>query len=374
VPWVVSKLERLLALINLTSHGLPHVPILLDSFWSNDLKWKNVIRQCKATEMNHMRDVDVVSVNYNAGSLLAKSVKASLAAGARKVLVVDNASDDGSIEKLESAVTSPDLVIIRNTKNLGFSAACNIGLQSSTAGTVLFLNPDAVLGEQALSRMVEALYGTSDAGMVGGLLCNLDGTEQAGGRRAFPTPSRAFIRAFKLSFLAKKVPNFVSDFNLYGEPLPAGNTKVEAISGACMLVKREAMCDVGTWDEDYFLHCEDLDLCMRFKQKGWSILFVPNAPIIHSKGVSSQSRPIFVEWHKHRGMLRFYAKFFRKQYPNLLWYMVVCSVWLRFVAVSALVALRRQVQERSEQDEPSNSRSGRDKRRRSVPAFFTPAE
>jgi len=79
---------------------------------------------------------------------------------------------------------------------------------------------------------------------------------------------------------------------------------------------------------------------MRLKQKNWSILFVPSASVTHSKGVSSQKRPIFVEWHKHRGMLRFYKKFFRRQYPSLVWYLVVLSVWVRFAGVSSVMLLR----------------------------------
>ena len=71
------------------------------------------------------------------------------------------------------------------------------------------------------------------------------------------------------------------------------------------MVKREVVVDVGRWDEGYFLHCEDLDWCMRFRQKGWKILFVPDARIIHVQGASSQSIPVFVEWHTHKGMVRF---------------------------------------------------------------------
>jgi GT2 family glycosyltransferase len=324
--------------------------------------------------MQQLLNVDIVTVNYNAGPLLIETVESAFNAGARHVFVVDNASDDGSIEHLESAVNFSGLVVIRNSKNLGFSAACNIGLQKSTASAVLFLNPDALLSSQALSRMVEALHSAPEVGMVGGLLCNLDGTEQAGGRRAFPTPGSAFIRAFNLSFLTKKRPSFVSDFDMCGLPLPVGNTQVEAISGACMLVKRDAMTDVGNWDAAYFLHCEDLDLCMRFKQKGWSILFVPKATIFHSKGACSQTRPNFVEWHKHHGMLRFYAKFFRRQYPNLLWYLVVFGVWLHFIAVCSLLAFRNLPKMRLMNVAPPSSRSGRDKFSRPVPFYPTQAE
>ena len=88
--------------------------------------------------------------------------------------------------------------------------------------------------------------------------------------------------------------------------------------------------DVGPLDDGYFMHCEDLDWCMRFRQKGRQILFVPTAKVVHFLGVCSKSRPIFVEWHKHKGMMRFYRKFFRHQYPGILMWLVGLGVWLRF--------------------------------------------
>lgn len=148
------------------------------------------------------------------------------------------------------------------------------------------------------------------------------------------------MRAFGLSKLGKWFPSLFSDFSLHKEPLPLVPTPVEAISGACMLVKREAMEDVGLWDEGYFLHCEDLDWCMRFRLKNWRVVFVPDAKVIHVWGACSRSRPFFVEWHKHQGMLRFYRKFQKNDYPGALWWLVVLGVWLRFGLVSIYFAAR----------------------------------
>ena len=277
---------------------------------------------------------DVVIVNYNAGKLLTDCVLSVFAAGAARAIVVDNHSTDGSLEYMAHTVKSDGLVVIRNGENLGFAAACNIGERASSSAQVLFLNPDSVLAPDALCRMVDVLQASPEVGMVGGFLCNPNGTEQPGGRRVFPTPKRAFMRAFGLSRLARFFPEVFSDFLLHQEPLPSAPAVVEAISGACMLVKRAAMDDVGLWDDTYFLHCEDLDWCMRFKLKAWKILFVPDAQVTHVWGACSRSRPFFVEWHKHHGMLRFYKKFFRHQYPGLLWGLVVVGVWLRFVMVA----------------------------------------
>jgi GT2 family glycosyltransferase len=125
-----------------------------------------------------------------------------------------------------------------------------------------------------------------------------------------------------------------------GLPLPTKPVSVEAISGAFMLVRRSALEAVGPMDDGYFLHCEDIDWCMRFRAIGLKILFVPYISIIHWKGFSSTARPIRVELHKHRGMIRFYYKFFRHQYPGILMYIVVVAVWLRFFAKAFLLMLK----------------------------------
>lgn len=282
-------------------------------------------------------DCDVIIVNYNAGELLLASVGSAFAAGASRVIVVDNNSHDDSLVQLERIHPAGDsLQIVRNTANLGFAVACNQGARLSAAPNVFFLNPDTELATNAMDRMLQALRSSPEIGMVGGFLCNPDGSEQAGGRRVFPTPRRAFMRAFGLSRLSTLFPSLLSDFLLHKEPLPSAPTVVEAISGACMLVKREAIESVGLWDEDYFLHCEDLDWCMRFHQAGWRVLFVPDARVMHVFGGCSRDRPYFVEWHKHLGFLRFYRKFFRGKYPAILWISVVMGVWFRF----SLVVLR----------------------------------
>ncbi|NUT88942.1 glycosyltransferase family 2 protein [Pseudomonas corrugata] len=276
-------------------------------------------------------ECDVVIVNYNAGDLLVACVSSVIAAGASKIIVVDNGSHDDSLARLEKTHASGDVLqVMKNPGNLGFSVACNQGALLSTAPNVFFLNPDTVLAVDAIGRLLLALHSSPEIGMVGGFLCNPDGSEQPGGRRVFPTPRRAFMRAFGLSRLSKRFPSVFADFLLHKEPLPATPIVVEAISGACMLVKREAIESVGLWDERYFLHCEDLDWCMRFRQAGWLVLFVPDAQVMHVFGGCSRHRPYFVEWHKHQGILRFYSKFFRQKYSTALWISVVIGVWFRF--------------------------------------------
>lgn len=274
--------------------------------------------------------VSVIIVNYNAGALLSSCVASALGQSS-EIIIVDNASADFSTDA--AASTWPHINIIRNDLNLGFATACNIGAKVAVGNHFLFLNPDCVLAADAVQRMLEAADSIEDVGMVGGLLVDPDGTEQGGGRRAVPTPWRSLVRATGLSRFADRWPRLFYDFHLHKQPLPAAPIEVEAISGACMLVPRHAMDKVGLWDESYFLHCEDLDLCMRFRRMDWKILFVPSAKVVHEKGACSHHRPIFVEWHKHKGMLRFYRKFFRNQYPGVLMTLVAVGVWLRFALV-----------------------------------------
>jgi len=276
-----------------------------------------------------------VVVNYNAGPLIVECVHLALQQ-CDEVVVVDNASADGSVALLESAFADNlAFRVVCNTTNLGFAAACNIGAAHATATHLLFLNPDCMLAPRAVARLVDALESDPNVGMVGGLLVNPDGSEQGGGRRAVPTPWRSFVRAFGLSRFADRWPKLFFDFHLHKQPLPPRPIEVEAISGACMLLRASTLTDIGGWDDAYFLHCEDLDLCIRLTRAGRKILFVPGARILHHKGVSSRARPIFVEWHKHRGMLRFYRKFFRHQYPGAFMWVVAVGVWSRFALAAA---------------------------------------
>lgn len=288
--------------------------------------------QVNASHVN----ISVIVVNYNAGPLLTDCVKSALGADT-EIIVVDNDSYDSSIDLLITRFPEQryPIRIIVNESNLGFAAACNVGAKAARGRHLLFLNPDCKLDSDAIQTMLAVLGKNPEAGMVGGLLVDPDGTEQGGGRRAVPTPWRSFVRAFGLSRFASRWPELFFDFHLHRQPLPAHPIEVEAISGACMMIRREALSSVGLWDEGYFLHCEDLDWCMRFHQAGWNILFVPDARIVHHQGTCSRARPFFVEWHKHRGMIRFYRKFFREDYPGALMLLVSLGVWLRFGAVAA---------------------------------------
>lgn len=287
-----------------------------------------------------MSPVDVIIVNYNAGRLLRNAIDSVLTAPKARVIVVDNASTDDSLEQLID-IPKERLSIIRNKQNKGFATACNQGIQNSTANDLFFLNPDANISVETLARLQTVLHSDNSIGMVGGLLLNNDGTEQGGGRRATPTPWRLFVRASGLYRFSKWWPNTFLDFHLDKQPLPDSPIDVEAISGACMLVSKDSIDNVGLWDENYFLHVEDLDWCQRYRLANYRIVFVPDAPVIHQKGHCSQKRRIWVEWHKHRGMMRFYRKFLKANYPGPTMWLVSASIWTRFALLATVIKMNQ---------------------------------
>ena len=294
------------------------------------------------------RPISIIIVNYNGGPLLHEAVDAALSSSVPvEVLISDNGSTDGSLNVIyQSFSKDPRVQIISNGSNLGFSRANNIALKQAEGDYVLLLNPDCLIQPDTISQLLDIMETTPDAGMAGCLIRNPDGTEQAGCRRAVPTPWRTLVRVLHLNKLFPKHPRFRT-FLLHQEPLPHKPHTVEAISGAFMLIRREAVEQVGYLDDNYFMHCEDIDWCMRFRHAGWNILFVPTVEVLHYKGTCSKDRPIRVCYYMHRSMIYFYRKFFRRQYPLPLMAIVVSTVWARFLALAVKEVVKRPFNKRS---------------------------
>jgi len=276
--------------------------------------------------------VSIIIVNYNSGQFLTASVTAVLASTVSvNVWVIDNASQDTSLINLR-LMNGNDarLNIIALDTNIGFAAANNLALRQINSEWLLLLNPDCIVQVDTLERMIAELINYPDVGMAGCLVCNPDGSEQAGCRRTLPSAWTGLSRALHLHRWLFRSKSF-KKMDLLDNPLPSQSVFIEAISGAFMLLRQTALQQVGVMDEGYFLHCEDLDWCEMFRQAGWKILFVPYVKVVHYKGVCSNTRPLFVLWHKHRGMVRFYRKFLSYRYSQLFDLVVISGIWLRFV-------------------------------------------
>jgi GT2 family glycosyltransferase len=285
----------------------------------------------------------VCIVNFNAGALLVESVSAVLgSAVVAEVIVSDNGSSDDSLSLLRDRYGDDSrLTIIENSKNLGFARANNVALQQTKAPYLLILNPDCVPAPGALVKMVAFMDAKPDAGMSGCVVRDPDGAEQVASRRVIPDPWIGLARLLHLEgFWADGLAGRRLDRT--HDPLPDEPVRVEAISGAFMLVRRQALEEVGSLDDAYFLHCEDLDWFVRFRRAGWHIYLVPDAEAVHHKGVCSVGRPIAVLWHKHKGMHRFFRKFQFRDYPLPLSLLVLLGIWLHFAAVIPVAWVRRE--------------------------------
>lgn len=270
--------------------------------------------------------LSVIVVNFNAGHLLADCVAAVLGSGVPlEVIVVDNGSEDASLGRLrERFRQDPRLAILENGTNLGFAKANNRALPLARADRLLFLNPDCITGADTLRRMLAFMDERPDVGMAGCVVRNPDGSEQVASRRSIPDPWIALKRILRLDRLLPGRGGRRLD--RHREPLPDAPVEVEAISGSFMLVSRRALDQVGPLDEGYFLHCEDLDWFVRFRQAGWTIALVPDVSVVHHKGACSRRHPIAVERHKHRGMERFYRKFQYGRYPRVFSWLVILGI------------------------------------------------
>ena len=283
-----------------------------------------------------------IIVNYNAGEMLHRCVNALLKSTEHTALtVVDNASSDRSAQNLHNLYGNQQGVeFLFNPCNLGFAPAVNAVARRSDANWILILNPDCILEPDTLGRLKTALVEDPDAGLAGPAVHDESGRIQRATIRRFPDPWKSLMSATGLWRLGKWFPAF------HGVEVDAGkltgSTEIcDAVSGACMLLRRSALEAVGYLDEEYAMHCEDLDLMFRLKEQGWHCLYVPQAGSIHLQGVSSRSRPTWVHFQKHRGMARFFRKFQAGTTPFPIRALVYAGIWLRFIMLWPLALIRR---------------------------------
>jgi len=258
-------------------------------------------------------DISVVIVNYNVRDFLNNalvSVYKALEGLEGEVFVVDNASDDGSCEMVIQSF--PQAHLIANDVNVGFAKANNQALSLSRGKYLLLLNPDTIVQEDTFRILMDFFNANPDVGMAGCKILNPDGTLQLACRRSFPTPWVAFTKVSGLSSMFGSTKLF-GRYNLtYLNP--DESYEVDAISGSCMMIRRDVFESVGGLDESFFMYGEDLDWCYRVQKAGWKVFYVADTKIIHYKGESTRRSDIdelkifyramrlFVQKH-HRGSL-----------------------------------------------------------------------
>lgn len=277
----------------------------------------------------------VVIVAADSGAILRSSVSAALASiDDVEVVLVDNASVDGEPECVESEhAGEPRLRIVRNARNLGFGPACNLGAALARGDLLLFLNPDCLIDTDTIAGLRSVVCGErGDVGLAGVTVCTPDGTAARGNRRREPTLRRAVLSALGLARFAPRWPA-LAGIEMPATPAAAVED-VDAVSGACMCVPRSAFERVGGFDEGYFLHAEDLDLCRRIRDAGLRVVIANTLRVVHEQGSSSRHRAQFVAFHKHRGMWRYFVKFDPAARNIALRGLVWAGIWLHYAFVS----------------------------------------
>jgi hypothetical protein len=281
-------------------------------------------------------NLSIVIVNWNTRDMLAtclESVLASVAYLEMEVIVVDNASSDGSAQMVRERF--PQVCLIENQTNVGFARANNQALQRCQGRLVLLLNSDTrVLGD-ALGQLVAFMEGHPRAGAAGSTLLNDDGSLQPSCHPML-TPGREFWRLIFLDALLHRAT--------YGAEFWKSSQarQVEVIKGACLMLRREALSEVGLLDESYFMYTEEMDLCLRLAKAGWQLWWVPAAQIIHYGEASSRQAAQDMYIQLYRSKIQFYRKFGGETRARLFKWLVRLAYWPRLGlgAAGALFAPR----------------------------------
>ena len=251
-------------------------------------------------------ELSIITVNYKSADHLIeclRSIKENLKNLEYEIIVIDNASGDRSVGKIQAAFS--DIVLIENKTNLGFSKANNQGIRRSRGRYILLLNNDTVVLPNALEAMVGVLKRSADIGIVGCRLLNPDKTPQ----QSFGSAA-GFIGDLLQSTFSNTL--FANSSNPIVEKILArlhrSGKKVGWVCGACMLCRRDSLEETGLLDENFFMYKEDMDLCISFRKKNWGIYYTPDAPIIHHLGASVSAKPFETAIEYRKSQLYFYKK------------------------------------------------------------------
>lgn len=258
-----------------------------------------------------------IIVSYRTGAPLADCLIALRQAdGLDQIVIVDNGADAAGAALLDGFAADPRVTLLRGQGNVGFAAGCNLGAARATAETLLFVNPDVALASGAAPALAAAIAAAPPPAIVGGDLRDAEGRPERGSRRDRLTLWRAFVSYTGLSRLERAAPMF-RDFNRHRDPLPDGPVRVGAVSGALMAMRRADFLALGGFDEGYFIHVEDLDICRRAEEAGWRVLFLPGPHGVHARS-SSEADAREVAQYKARGMRRYFRKFARHPLERLV--------------------------------------------------------
>ncbi|MDH5405201.1 MAG: glycosyltransferase family 2 protein [Candidatus Aminicenantes bacterium] len=266
--------------------------------------------------------LSIIIVNYNSSDFLKKclaSLYQSNPTTPFEVLVVDNSSSDNSVEMVRRDF--PQITLIENKENIGFAPANNQALQRCRGEFVLFLNPDTMLLSGSVDALVETMQKGNKVGILGCRLLNEDGTLQLSWGRMVNLANEFWQR-----FISRR---YEKGNRLITRHLQRKSRQLHHphwVTGACMLARREALEEVGDFDQNFFMFLEDVDLCHRIRKKGWEILYTPSAEVIHLRGKSMETNRAAALKAYRKSQLHFY----RKHYGRVRWTMLRIYLLCKF--------------------------------------------
>ncbi|MDP1617211.1 glycosyltransferase family 2 protein [Phenylobacterium sp.] len=251
--------------------------------------------------------ISVIMVVYMTGEALEQSLTCVLAdPQVNEFIVVDNGSDAREAAILDAyAGRYPQMRLVRGQGNVGFARGANLGAERAAGEVLIFLNPDAFLQPGGPRALAKAVLDGKAMRLVGGRVLNADRTEQRGARRGEITPIAALLSLSGLTRRAKALRRY--EVHWENEAAPAGLCPVPTISGAFFAMRRADYARLGGFDEGYFLHVEDIDLCWRVREAGGEVMFHPKAEVVHL-GHTSRASPLRVELYKGLGLARYFRK------------------------------------------------------------------
>ncbi|SKC74772.1 hypothetical protein SAMN06296058_2434 [Pseudoxanthomonas indica] len=274
------------------------------------------------TDRDDAAGIAAVVVTYESASTIEQCLQRLRAAhGVVEIRVVDNQSSDDTLDVVQRhAIADARVRFIANPDNPGFGVACNQGGITASAPWLAFVNPDCLVEVDTFTRM-QALIPAGTRMLLGADLVDEQGVRDGAARRHDPD----FAAMLAAVLRGRSPPSLDVPIDDAQSLQP-----VEAISGALMLMPRALFQHIGGFDEGYRLHAEDLDLCRRARAAGAQIAVANAVRVLHVRGVSSRSRPLFVEWHKHRGLWRYFRKFEAPQRSIGQQVLVMLAIMARF--------------------------------------------
>jgi hypothetical protein len=276
---------------------------------------RDLLRRC-------LQSIHNPTTRFGSGQVTNQGIASQTGDCGLEIIVVDNGSEDGSVEMVRE--NFPSVRLIANQYNRGFPAANNQGISVAGGRYVLLLNPDTEIVDDALTRLVSFADERPRVGMVGPQLLNPDGSIQSS-RRRFPNLGTAFLES---TWLEPYAPRRVLDRYYVSDRPDNVIQDVDWVTGAAMLARREAIEEVGPLDEGFFMYSEELDWCRRFRDAGWRVVYLPAAQIVHHVGKSSEQVVAARHVHFQTSKVRYFRKYHSSLAATALrWFLLANYVW-----------------------------------------------